>query len=149
LTSLAAAGLAESANAVDRSNAFQEKLWQQATAMAAKDKGLVPPGLFIQALSETIDNQEVRLTHFALDRPSTGFITNKMGLLDESNVSNFSEAGYLIPRLPHPQSCFFLSSRSATTALSSCASRRKSLTSPLVAARVVSPAKRRLPASLS
>src|SRR5215203_7500586 len=41
----------------------------------------------------------------------------------------------------------FLSSRnssacSATTALSSCASRRKSLTSPLVAARAVSPAKR-------
>ena len=30
--------------------------------MAAKDKGLVPTGLFIQALNETIDNQEVRLT---------------------------------------------------------------------------------------
>jgi hypothetical protein len=54
--------LVELANAVDRSNALQEKLWQQATAMAAKDKGLVPTGLFIQTLNEMIDNQEVRLT---------------------------------------------------------------------------------------
>jgi hypothetical protein len=54
--------LAELADAVDRSNALQEELWQQAGAMAAKDKGLVPTGLFIQTLNEMIDNQEVRLT---------------------------------------------------------------------------------------
>jgi hypothetical protein len=54
--------LAELTDAVDRSNALQERLWQQATAMAAKDKGLVPTGLFIQTLNEMIDNQEVRLT---------------------------------------------------------------------------------------
>ena len=54
--------LVELANAINRSNALQEGLWQQATAMAAKDKGPVPLGLFIQALNETIDNQEVRLT---------------------------------------------------------------------------------------
>jgi hypothetical protein len=33
--------------AVDRSNALQEALWQQAKAMASKDKGAVPTGLFI------------------------------------------------------------------------------------------------------
>jgi hypothetical protein len=54
--------LTELKGAVDRSNALQERLWQQATAMAAKDKALVPTGLFIQALNEMIDNQEVRLT---------------------------------------------------------------------------------------
>ncbi len=54
--------LLELENAVDRSNAVQEGLWQHAMAMAAKDKALVPTGLFIQALNEMIDNQEVRLT---------------------------------------------------------------------------------------
>jgi hypothetical protein len=39
--------LAELTPAVDRSNALQEALWQQAKAMASKDKGAVPTGLFI------------------------------------------------------------------------------------------------------
>ena len=33
--------------AITRSNALQEALWQQAKAVAATDKGLVPTGLFI------------------------------------------------------------------------------------------------------
>jgi hypothetical protein len=48
--------------AIDRSNALQEALWQQAMVVAAQDNGLVPTGLFIQTLNEMIDNQEKRLT---------------------------------------------------------------------------------------
>jgi uncharacterized membrane protein YidH (DUF202 family) len=47
---------------ITRSNEIQEALWQQATAVARKDSGLVPTGLFIQTLNEMIDNQETRLT---------------------------------------------------------------------------------------
>jgi hypothetical protein len=48
--------------AMARSNAIQEALWQQAKAAAAKDSGVVPTGLFIETLNETIDDQEKRLT---------------------------------------------------------------------------------------
>lgn len=47
---------------VRRSNMVQEALWAEAMALAEKDKGLVPTGLFIQALNDMIDNQEKRLT---------------------------------------------------------------------------------------
>jgi hypothetical protein len=47
--------------AIDRSDAIQEALWHQAKAMAAKDSGMVPTGLFIQTLNEMIDNQAKRL----------------------------------------------------------------------------------------
>jgi len=50
------------AAALARSNAIQEALWQEATAVAAKDTAMVPTGLFIQTLNEMIDNQEKRLT---------------------------------------------------------------------------------------
>ena len=53
---------AELNEAISRSNAIQEALWQQAKAMAAKDSGLVPTGLFIQSLNDMIDNHEKRLT---------------------------------------------------------------------------------------
>ena len=49
---------------IERSNQIQEALWQQAMAVAAKDTGLVPTGLFIQTLNEMIDNQTKRLTAF-------------------------------------------------------------------------------------
>jgi hypothetical protein len=52
----------ELATAIARSNEIQEALWQQAKAVAQKDSGLVPTGLFIQTLNEMIDNQETRLT---------------------------------------------------------------------------------------
>ena len=52
----------EQAAAIARSNAIQEALWQEATAVAAKDTAIVPTGLFIQTLNEMIDNQEKRLT---------------------------------------------------------------------------------------
>lgn len=44
-----------------RSNALQEALWRQAKAVAAKDSGMVPTGLFLQSLNEMIDDQEKRL----------------------------------------------------------------------------------------
>jgi hypothetical protein len=47
--------------ALVRSNEIQEKLWQQARAMATKDTGMVPTGLFIQALNDMIDDQEKRI----------------------------------------------------------------------------------------
>ena len=37
--------------AVDRSNGVQEALWLQVKALTVKDKGMVPTGLFIQALN--------------------------------------------------------------------------------------------------
>ena len=42
---------------VDRSNALQETLWQQAMAVAQNDKAQVPTGMFIQSLNEMINNQ--------------------------------------------------------------------------------------------
>jgi hypothetical protein len=49
------------AAAIEKSNALQEKLWQQAMAMAATDNAMVPTGLFIQTLNETIDDHAKRL----------------------------------------------------------------------------------------
>jgi hypothetical protein len=43
--------------AVSRSNEIHAALWQQARAMAAKDNGIVPTGLFIQSLNKLIDDQ--------------------------------------------------------------------------------------------
>ena len=47
--------------AIQRSNALQEKLWQQAEAMTAIDRSVMPTGLFIQTLNEMIDDQAKRL----------------------------------------------------------------------------------------
>jgi hypothetical protein len=47
---------------IDRSNALQEALWQQAMAVAARDNGMMPTGLFVQTLNEMIDSQETHLT---------------------------------------------------------------------------------------
>ena len=53
--------LAETSSAVDRSNAIQEVLWQHVQALAKKDNGMVPTGVFIQSLNEMIDDQGKRL----------------------------------------------------------------------------------------
>jgi len=42
--------------ALARSNEIQQSVWQNAMALAAKDSGMVPTGLFIQSLNEMIDN---------------------------------------------------------------------------------------------
>jgi hypothetical protein len=53
--------LAERKAAVDRSNGIQEALWLQVRGLMVKDSGMVPTGLFIQALNEMIDDQAKRL----------------------------------------------------------------------------------------
>jgi hypothetical protein len=53
--------LADLKTAVDRSNGVQEALWLEVKALTAKDNGMVPTGLFIQALNEMIDDQAKRL----------------------------------------------------------------------------------------
>jgi hypothetical protein len=61
--------------AVARSSQIHEGLWQQAMAMAAKDSGIVPTGLFIQSLNEMIDDQEKRLTAFRNRVPNVVLLT--------------------------------------------------------------------------
>ena len=70
-----ATSLAERTPAVNRSNALQEALWQQAKAMAAIDKGPVPTGLFIQSLNEMIDDQGKRLSALRNRIPNNVLIT--------------------------------------------------------------------------
>src|SRR3954454_12248057 len=53
---------AELPTLIDRSNAIQEALWQQAKALSAKDNNMVPTGLFIQTLNDMIDDQGKRLS---------------------------------------------------------------------------------------
>ena len=66
--------------AVSRSSEIHEALWQQAKAMAAKDSGIVPTGLFIQSLNELIDDQEKRLTALRNRVPNVVLHTRSMGL---------------------------------------------------------------------
>jgi hypothetical protein len=56
--------------ALDRSNAIQEALWQQAKEVAAKNNGMVPTGLFIQSLNEMIDDHEKHLVAFISGVPN-------------------------------------------------------------------------------
>ncbi len=56
--------------AIARSNAIQTALWRQAKAALAKDNAMAPTGLYIQALNETFDSQEKRLTAFRTRVPS-------------------------------------------------------------------------------
>jgi hypothetical protein len=56
--------------AIARSNEIQTGLWRQAKAAMAKDNAMAPTGLYIQALNETFDNQEKRLTAFRTRVPN-------------------------------------------------------------------------------
>jgi hypothetical protein len=60
---------------VARSGALHEALWRQAQAVAAKDPGMVPTGLFIQSLNELIDQHEKRLTAWRGRVPDIVFLT--------------------------------------------------------------------------
>ena len=89
-----------------------------------------------------------RLDAQLLQRPAR----RQMGLLDQADDLQLLGGGISHSSSPPSAIMLFLSSRnssacSATTSFSSWASRLRSLTSPLVAARAVSPASRRLPAS--
>lgn len=50
--------------ALARSGALQEQLWQLAKQAAARDTGMVPTGLYINALNEMFDSHEKRLAMF-------------------------------------------------------------------------------------
>jgi len=67
--------LAERMTIVDRSNALQEALWQQTKAIASKDKGFIPTGLFIASLNEMIDDQGKRLSALRNRVPNSVLIT--------------------------------------------------------------------------
>lgn len=55
---------------LQRSNTVQAALWQQAQAMAAKDRGMVPTGQFIQSLNEMIDIQSERAEAYRTRLPT-------------------------------------------------------------------------------
>ena len=56
--------------AVARSNEIQEAIWRHAMAVAAKDTGMVPTGLFTQTLNEMIDNHGKRVAAMRARVPS-------------------------------------------------------------------------------
>ena len=56
--------------AIARSNEIQSALWLQAKVAMAKDNAMAPTGLYIQALNETFDNQEKRLTAYRTRVPN-------------------------------------------------------------------------------
>ena len=74
---------------IARSNEIQQSLWQNAMALAAKDSGMVPTGLFIQSLNEMIDNQGKRLAALRSRVPNIVFIA-----LYGVAVVAFTLAGY-------------------------------------------------------
>ena len=69
------ASLAERMTSINRSNALQEALWQQAKAITSKDIGLIPTGLFIASLNEMIDDQGKRLSALRNQVPNIVLIT--------------------------------------------------------------------------
>jgi hypothetical protein len=60
--------------AIDRSNEIQEALWRNVMALAAKERGMVPTGVFIQSLNEMIDNQGKRLAALNSRVPNIVFL---------------------------------------------------------------------------
>jgi Na+/glutamate symporter len=80
---------AELNSAIGRSNEIQEALWRNAMALAAKDTGMVPTGLFIQSLNEMIDNQAKRLAALQSRVPNIVFIA-----LYGVAIISFALAGY-------------------------------------------------------
>lgn len=65
---------AELKAAIGRSNEIQEALWRNTMALAAKDTGLVPTGVFIQSLNEMIDSQGKRLAALHSRVPNIVFL---------------------------------------------------------------------------
>ncbi|MGE0748226.1 MAG: hypothetical protein AB7K86_23395 [Rhodospirillales bacterium] len=65
----------ELAAAIERSNGIQEKLWLEAKAVAARDNGFVPTGLYIQALNQMIDVQLARVANFRNRVPGIVMVT--------------------------------------------------------------------------
>jgi hypothetical protein len=64
----------EMSTAITRSNQIQDALWLQAKLVMAKDSGMVPTGLYIQALNEMFDDQQKRLTAYINRVPNIVFL---------------------------------------------------------------------------
>lgn len=60
--------------ATGRSNALQEQMWRAAKSVMAKDNGMVPTGLYLQALNDVFDAQENRLTAYRHRVPDIVFL---------------------------------------------------------------------------
>jgi hypothetical protein len=75
--------------AVRRSLAIQETLWQTGMDAAMANSQVVPSGLFVQALNTMIDVHEARLTAAQSQVPSVVFV-----MLDGIAIIAFSFAGY-------------------------------------------------------
>jgi hypothetical protein len=60
--------------AVVRSNQIQDALWLRAKMVMEKDSGMVPTGLYIQALNEMFDNRQKRLTAYLNRVPNIVFL---------------------------------------------------------------------------
>jgi hypothetical protein len=58
----------------ERAGALQESLWRDARAQAARDSGMVPTGLYIQALNEMFDVQQRRLIAAQIRIPALALI---------------------------------------------------------------------------
>jgi hypothetical protein len=59
---------------IERSNALQERLWKEAGSAVAKDNGMVPTGLYIQALNKVFDDQQSRVVAYRRRVPSVIFL---------------------------------------------------------------------------
>ena len=64
----------EMSTAITRSNQIQDALWLQAKLVMAKESGMVPTGLYIQALNEMFDDQQKRLTAYINRVPNIVFL---------------------------------------------------------------------------
>ena len=80
---------------IGRSNEIQQGLWRNAMALAAKDTGMVPTGLFIQSLNEMIDNQGRHVEAIRSRVPNIVFLA-----LYGVAIVAFTRAGYGTGRLP-------------------------------------------------
>jgi hypothetical protein len=88
---------AELKSTVDRSNALQEALWQQAEALAQETKTLIPTGLFVQSLNQMIDAQGVRLA--ALRNQIPGIVLLALYVLAAVSGGFVGYASAIDPRL--------------------------------------------------
>jgi hypothetical protein len=61
--------------AIVRSSEIQKALWQEAKAVAERDKEMLPTGLFIEALNEMMSNQDKRLSAIRDRVPNIVFVT--------------------------------------------------------------------------
>ena len=78
--------------AIEKSNAIQERLWQHAKTVAAKDNGFVPTGVYIQALNQLIDLQLSRVANYQNRVPGIVMIVLYAIAIVAAGVSGYTVA---------------------------------------------------------